>query len=245
MEYLLSGIFFFVALIYSSVGMGGGSSYTALMVIFGINYLIIPSVSLSLNLIVTSIGMVNFWRNGYGRLSLIVPFIVTSIPMSYCGGFLNLPKGIFQLILLIILIIVAVKIYLFEEFKFSFYLTGNKKLFFMFSLGSILGFIAGTIGIGGGVFLVPLIIMFNLGSEKEAAASGTVFIWVNSLAGVIARINTGIFDYYFIIPLIISVLLGGCIGSYLGSFKFKVLIIQKIMGMIIIVSIIFLFREIL
>ena len=99
MEYLLIILFFFVAFIYSSVGMGGGSSYTALMAIFGINYIVIPTASLSLNLIVTSIGMVNFWRNGHGRFGLIFPFLVTSIPMAYFAGLLNIPKEIFQLIL--------------------------------------------------------------------------------------------------------------------------------------------------
>ncbi|SVC32646.1 uncharacterized protein METZ01_LOCUS285500, partial [marine metagenome] len=174
----------FVAFIYSSVGLGGGSSYTALMAIFGINYLIIPTASLSLNLIVTSIGMVNFWRNGHGRLGLIAPFLVTSIPMAYLAGSLNLPKGIFQLILLFTLILVVVRIYVLREFQFSFYLSGTKKWIFMVGLGAILGFVAGSVGIGGGIYLVPLIVMFGLGSEKEAAAAGTIFIWVNSLVGV-------------------------------------------------------------
>ena len=120
MEYLLPILFFFIAFIYSSVGMGGGSSYTSLMAIFGINYLIIPTASLSLNLIVTSIGMVNFWRNGYGRVSLIFPFLITSVPMAYFSGLLNLPKGIFQLILLITLILVVVRIYVLDKFQQEF-----------------------------------------------------------------------------------------------------------------------------
>ncbi|MBT4307277.1 MAG: sulfite exporter TauE/SafE family protein, partial [Candidatus Marinimicrobia bacterium] len=75
MEYFLPILFFFVALIYSSVGLGGGSSYTALMAIFGISYHIIPTTSLTMNLVVTFIGMINFWRKGYVRLNLIVPFL--------------------------------------------------------------------------------------------------------------------------------------------------------------------------
>ncbi len=104
MEYLLPILFFLIAFIYSSVGMGGGSSYTSLMAIFGINYTIIPTTSLSLNLVVTSIGMINFWRNGHGRLSLIFPFLVTSMPMAYFAGLLDLPKEIFQLILFFLLL---------------------------------------------------------------------------------------------------------------------------------------------
>jgi hypothetical protein len=245
MEYLLSILFFFVAFIYSSVGLGGGSSYTALMAIFGINYLIIPTASLSLNLIVTSIGMLNFWRNGHGRLGLIAPFLLTSIPMAYLAGSLNLPKEIFQLILLFTLILVVVRIYVLRELQLSFYLSGTKKWIFMVGLGAILGFVAGSVGIGGGIYLVPLIVMFDLGSEKEAAAAGTIFIWVNSLAGVFARAQAGTFDIDFILPLIGAVIAGGLAGSYLGSFKFQAETIQKIMGTVIIFAIIFLFREML
>ena len=245
MEYLLSILFFFVAFIYSSVGLGGGSSYTALMAIFGINYLIIPTASLSLNLIVTSIGMLNFWRNGHGRLGLIAPFLLTSIPMAYLAGSLNLPKEIFQFILLFTLILVVVRIYVLRELQFSFYLSGTKKWIFMVGLGAILGFVAGSVGIGGGIYLVPLIVMFDLGSEKEAAAAGTIFIWVNSLAGVFARAQAGTFDIDFILPLIGAVIAGGLAGSYLGSFKFQAETIQKIMGTVIIFAIIFLFRGML
>jgi hypothetical protein len=245
MEYLLPILFFFVASIYSSVGLGGGSSYTALMAIFGINYLIIPTASLSLNLIVTSIGMVNFWRNGHGRLGLITPFLVTSIPMAYLAGSLNLPKGIFQLILLFTLILVVVRIYVFKELQFSFHLSGTKKWIFMVGLGAILGFVAGSVGIGGGIYLVPLIVMFGLGSEKEAASAGTIFIWVNSLVGVFARAQAGTFDIDFILPLIGAVIAGALAGSYLGSFKFQAKTIQKIMGTVIVFAIIFLFRGML
>ena len=245
MEYLLPILFFFIAFIYSSVGMGGGSSYTSLMAIFGINYLIIPTASLSLNLIVTSIGMVNFWCNGYGRVSLIFPFLITSVPMAYFSGLLNLPKGIFQLILLITLILVVVRIYVLDKFQLSFRLLGIKKWIFIYSLGAVLGFVAGSVGIGGGIYLVPLIVIFGLGSEKEAAAAGTIFIWANSLVGIIARLHIGTFDFNFIFPLIGAVVVGAYIGSYLGSFKFQIKTIQKIMGMVIIFAILFLSKEIL
>jgi len=242
MEFLLPLLFFFIAFIYSSIGMGGGSSYTVLMTIFGVNYLIIPIASLSLNLIVSSIGMLNFWRNGHGRIDLIVPFLVTSIPMAYFAGSLNLTKGIFQLILLITLILLVVRIYLLEEVKFSFHLSGTKKWIFMYSLGGVLGFIAGSVGIGGGIYLVPLIIIFGLGNEKEAAAAGTIFIWANSLSGIIAKSKIGTFDFEFIFPLICAVIGGGFFGSYLGSFKFQGKTIQKTMGAVIIFAILFLCR---
>ena len=245
MEYLLPLLFVLVAFIYSSVGLGGGSSYTALMAIFGISYLIIPTTSLALNLIVTSIGVINFWRNGHGRLGLIGPFILTSIPMAYLAGTLLLSKTIFQLLLLITLMLVLIRIYFLNNLQFSFQLSGVKKWVFILGLGAVLGFVAGAVGIGGGIYLVPLIIMFGLGSEKEAAAAGAMFIWVNSLAGVIARSQSGTFDADFIMPLAGAVIVGGFGGSYLGAVRFDANTIQKVMGTIVVVAVIFLFRDII
>ena len=243
MEYLLPILFLFVAFIYSSVGLGGGSSYTALMAILGVSYTIIPTTSLTLNLVVTFIGMVNFWRNGHGRLDLIGPFLITSIPMAYLAGSLDLPEFIFQIILISTLILVAMRIYVINGLTFSFQLSNGQKWAMIIGLGAVLGFIAGAVGIGGGIYLVPLIIMFGLGTAKEAAAAGAIFIWVNSLAGFIARVQAGTFDSDFIFPLIGAVVVGGFAGSYFGSVKFDAKTIQKVMGGIIIVAIIFLIQK--
>ena len=93
--YFLAILFFTVAFAYSSVGLGGRSSYTALMTIFDMNVLAIPTISLSLNLVVTSIGSFNFLRNRHGKINLILPFLISSIPMAYLGGALQLPKDVF------------------------------------------------------------------------------------------------------------------------------------------------------
>ena len=245
MDYLLPFLFLLIAFIYSSVGLGGGSSYTALMAIFGISYQIIPTTSLTLNLIVASIGMIHFWKNSHGRLNLIIPFLVTSIPMAYFAGTLELPERIFNIFLLITLIFVVIRIYLINDLKISIQLTGIQKWIFIFGLGGVLGFIAGAVGIGGGVYLVPLIIMFGLGTEQEAAASGAMFIWMNSLAGLIARTQTGTFDPQFILPLGIAVIIGGFGGSYLGAVKLEPKTIQKVMGGVIFIAIMFLLKGLL
>jgi len=244
-EYLLPFLFLLVAFIYSSVGLGGGSSYTALMAIFGISYQIIPTTSLTLNLIVTFIGMIHFWRNGHGRLNLILPFLITSIPMTFFAGSLELPETIFKIYLLVTLLLVIVRIYVINDLKISIQLTNTQKWTFIFSLGGVLGFIAGAVGIGGGIYLVPLIVMFGLGSEKEAAAAGAMFIWVNSLVGVIARSQIVPFDPQFILPLAGAVLIGGFGGSYLGAVKFEAKTIQKVLGGVIIIAIIFLVKGII
>ena len=90
MEYLIPFFFFFISFIYSTVGLGGGSSYTAIMAVTGVSYQTIPTISLTLNLLVTFFGMVNFWRFGYVRINLIIPFLITSIPMAYFAGLMKL-----------------------------------------------------------------------------------------------------------------------------------------------------------
>jgi hypothetical protein len=146
---------------------------------------------------------------------------------------------------LITLIFVVIRIYLINDLKISIQLTGIQKWIFIFGLGGVLGFIAGAVGIGGGVYLVPLIIMFGLGTEKEAAASGAMFIWVNSLVGMIARAKIGTFDPQFILPLAIAVLIGGFGGSYLGAVKFEPKTIQKFMSSVIFIAIMFLIKGLL
>lgn len=244
MEYLIPLSFFIVSFIYSSVGLGGGSSYTAIMAITGVSYHIIPSVSLILNLLVTFFGMVNFWRFGYVRYSLVIPFIITSVPLAYFAGSIKLNESFFQVMLLISLVIIAIRIYILNDLVLSIQLTKVQKWFVIIFIGSSLGFIAGAIGIGGGIYLIPLIIILGLGTEKEAAAAGTIFVWSNSLAGLAPRYQFLRFEYDMLLPSILSVIIGGSLGSYFGATKYEPQTIQKIMGIIIIVAILFLLRKI-
>lgn len=227
------------------MGLGGGSSYTALLAIFGVNYQMIPTTSLTMNLVVTFMGMIHFWKNGYGQLNLIIPFLITSIPMTFISGSLDVPEILFKYFLLATLILVVIRIYIIHDLRIKIQLSNTQKWIMCLGIGSILGFIAGAVGIGGGIYLVPLIIMFGLGTEKEAAAAGAVFIWVNSLVGVVARSQINSFDINFIIPLVVAVLVGGFVGSYMGAIRFKPNTIQKIMGSVIIIAIAFLIKGII
>ena len=242
--YFLALLFFIIAFAYSSVGLGGGSSYTALMAIVGISSLAIPMISLSLNLLVTTVGSFNFIRNKHAKIKLILPFLVSSIPMAYLGGSLQLSKEIFYWILLISLIFVASRIYFWKNISFQLHLNKQQKIILSLIAGSILGLIAGIVGIGGGIYLVPLIIILGLGTEKEAAACGAIFIWLNSFAGLISRLQYNAIDLSNYIPLVIAVIAGGAIGSYMGSFKFSAKQMDKILGAVILVAILFLTKKI-
>lgn len=243
--YFLAGLFFLVAFTYSSVGLGGGSSYTALMALFGFSTLAIPMVSLSLNLFVTSIGSFNFIRNRHARIKLILPFLISSMPMAYLGGSLQLPKEAFYWILLISLIFVAVRIYCRQATNIPINFTQNVKIIISLIAGSILGLIAGIVGIGGGIYLVPLIIILGLGTPKEAAACGAIFIWLNSLSGLLSRMQYNSIDLTNYLPLITAVLIGGTMGSFMGSFKFSPKAMERVLGAVIIVAIIFLTKKVI
>jgi uncharacterized membrane protein YfcA len=241
--YLLAALFLIVAFVYSAVGLGGGSSYTALMAIFGVNFIAIPTISLSLNIFVTSVGSFNFFRKKHVRLSLILPFFISSVPMSYLGGSLKIQKEIFYWVLLVSLILIALRIYVWESTSFKLNIGKAGQVIVSLLAGSVLGLIAGIAGIGGGIYLVPLIIILGLGSEKEAAACGAIFICFNSLSGLIARFQYNLIDIRQYIPLIIAVLIGGWLGSYLGSSKLQPGTMQKVLGIIILVAIAFLIKK--
>lgn len=241
--YLLALVTGFVALTYASVGLGGGSSYTAIMAVAGMSPAAIPAVSLSLNLLVSSIGAFNFLRNRHGRVRLIAPFLLASIPFAYIGGSLVLPHVVFYWLLLITLSMVAARIYLFSDSKLRYEFTGRGKLFMSLVIGSVLGFIAGAVGIGGGVYLVPLIIILGLGTEKEAAACGALFVWLNSVSGLAARLqhqDVNLLQYW---PVVIAVIIGGGAGSLLGATRFSPQTMQRILGIIVLVAVVFLLKK--
>lgn len=241
----ITTLFFLVAFVYSSVGLGGGSSFTALMAIMGFSTLAIPMLSLSLNLLVTSIGSLNFIRHKHARIRLILPFLISSIPMAYLGGALQLAPEVFYWALLVSLCLVAARIYLWQETSVKLELTDKAKLAISLLAGAILGFVAGVAGIGGGIYLVPLIIILGLGSPKEAAACGVIFIWINSLFGLLSRLQYNSIDLIQYLPMLGAVLLGGLLGSWLGAAHYSVRFMERILGVIILLAILALGRKLL
>ena len=232
-----------VAFIYASVGLGGGSTYTALLTIIGLNHLLVPSISLALNLVVTFLGMINFHRGGHLSLRLVAPFLITSMPCAWLGGTLRLPREAFLWLLASTLVLVLVRIYLLGDLKLRTTLIGRRRLGFSLGLGAVLGFVAGTVGIGGGIYLVPLLIMFGLADEKRAAAAGAVFIWLNSAVGLAARWPRAGFDVVAILPLVAAVVVGGWLGSGLGSLRLAPRTIQRTLGLVVAVAVVVIVRR--
>lgn len=238
-------IMFLIAFLYSSVGLGGGSSYTAILAIFSINYLAIPTVSLTLNLLVTTISSVNFILRRHVRLNLLLPFLISSIPLAYLGGSLHLPKTIFLWILWGSLIFVVIRIYFSGHIDLDLKTSLKQKIIISVFAGMLLGFVAGVVGIGGGIYLIPLILVLGLGNAKEAAACGAIFVWVNSAVGLYARTLHQPVDFMQYLPLVVAVIIGGLLGSYLGANRYTARTIEKLLGVVIVIAVILLGHKLL
>jgi len=242
--YWLAFLFIVVAFFYSSVGLGGGSSYTALLAIAGVSFLAIPAISLTLNLLVTSVGSLNYIREKHARFRLVGPFLVSSIPMSYVGGALEISREGFYWVLLISLVLIALRIYVWDRVSLKLEMGKAGQTALSLGAGSVLGLMAGIAGIGGGIYLVPLILILGLGTEKEAAACGAIFVWVNSLSGLSARFSSWSFDWSSFAPLIFAVLAGSALGSFMGASRLSPRAMQKMLGAIVLVAILFLVRRV-
>jgi len=241
----IATVFLLVAVAYAAVGLGGGSSYAALMIVFGFSSVSIPNLSLLLNLIVTTVSCFNFIRRGHLRIELITPFLVLSLPMAWLGGTLQLPESVFRLLMALSLLVVLLRIYAWSETSMRLRPGRRQVVLIALAMGAVLGFVAGVTGIGGGIFLIPAILVFGLGTMKQAAACGVVFVWLNSLAGLISRSQYNFVDFTAYLPLIVAVLLGGTVGSLIGSSTIESRKLEKLLGVIIVVAVILLLRSLL
>ncbi len=209
-------IFFIVALFYSMVGFGGGSSYIAILAAFDVPYQMIPKVSLLCNIIVVAGGCWHYHRSGLIDKKLTLPFVLTSVPFAFLGGSFPLAEKTFFILLTLSLIVCGARI-LFIKTKGPDEVQSPSALTSSF-VGAGLGLLSGMVGIGGGIFLSPVLINMGWARSKNAAAVASVFILLNSVAGLFGQLLKGGGlgggeEYIF---LFIAVALGGQIGSRLS-----------------------------
>ncbi len=216
---LLAILFLITAILYSSVGFGGGSTYLALLLIWGIPYFIFPVIALSCNIIVVSGNCFNYIRAGNLNFRLLFPYLIGSIPFAYIGGSLPIEKKIFEILLFLILAIAGTLLF----FNFRSYDDRERrykeipKIISIF-IGACLGFISGVVGIGGGIFLSPILFLIKAGRPKHIVTSASLFILINSISGIIGQLTKNavleeIINYWY---LLAAVLIGGQIGNFLN-----------------------------
>lgn len=238
--YILLPAVLLISFAYSSVGLGGGSSYTSLFTILGLSFVLIPTLSLTLNTVVTASATVQFARKGHLKAGILLPFVFSSIPMAFFGGSLHLEENTFQIVLLLSLIAVAARIYLWKDPILKLPSSKGFRIGLSVVSGALLGFVASVVGIGGGIYLVPLILLTGIGTAREAAATGAAFILINSISGLMARARFDELPWELMLPLAATVFVGGLAGSFFGSSKWAARTIQRVLGVIILTAIVLL-----
>jgi hypothetical protein len=228
---------FAAAVLYSSVGHGGASAYLAVLALAGFPRQEIAPTVLVLNILATLLGTVNYYRAGYFDPRLLLPFILTSIPAAFLGGSLRISEETFSIILGLTLLAAGLRFLLFAKPVAARHFLSRGLLFGVgLPVGFALGFLAGLIGIGGGIFLSPLILFIGWADAKKTAAVSAAFILLNSLSGLTAHILKGTPEWTLLGILAVAVLLGGGVGSYIGAFRLAPLTLQRLLGLVLLVA---------
>ena len=234
---ILSILFFITAILYSSVGFGGGSTYLALLLIWDIPYFIFPVIALFCNIIVVTGNSINYILAGNHNIKVLIPFLIGSIPLAFIGGTLIIDKEIFEILLFIVLSIAGLLLLLNNKSY------GEKKIiikkinfFISIIIGSILGFVSGVVGIGGGIFLSPILFLLKADSPKNIVTNASLFILINSISGVFGQLSkeniiNEISPYW---PLFFAVLVGGLFGNFLNLKIFSNRILALITSLLVI-----------
>ena len=216
---LLAILFLVTAILYSSVGFGGGSTYLALLLIWGIPYTIFPVIALSCNIIVVSGNCFNYIRAGNLNLRLLIPYLIGSIPSAYIGGSLTIEKELFEILLFLVLA-VAGTLLLFNFGSYDDRESSYRKLPIIISIliGGVLGFVSGVAGIGGGIFLSPILFLIRAGKPKYIVTTASLFILINSISGTIGQLTkhsvlNEVAGYWY---LLAAVFIGGHLGNFLN-----------------------------
>ena len=216
---ILSILFFITAILYSSVGFGGGSTYLALLLFWGVPYTIFPVIALSCNIIVVSGNCYNYIRTGNLNLKLLIPYLIGSIPLAFIGGSLPVEKKLFEILLFLVLSLAGCLLLInfrsYDDKQESY-----KNIPFLVSviIGGILGLISGIVGIGGGIFLSPILFLIRVARPKHIVTAASLFILINSVFGIVGQLtkNLNFSEVYCFFYLLIAVLIGGQIGNYLN-----------------------------
>lgn len=215
--YLFLFILPIISFLYASVGHGGASGYLALMALFSFAPETMKPTALLLNLFVAGISFYYYFKEGFFNKKLFLSFAVTSIPLAFLGGTIEVDAAIYKKILAVLLVFAILK--MLNVFGKESENINQVKLWQGLLAGGIIGFFSGLIGIGGGIILTPLILLLHWGNMKEAAAVSALFIWVNSAAGLVGQLSSGVTLQTDMFVLVAIALIGGVLGGYLGSKK--------------------------
>jgi len=234
---LLAISFLVTAVLYSSVGFGGGSTYLALLLIWGVPYFVFPVIALSCNIIVVSGNCFNYIRAGNLNLKLLIPYLIGSIPLAFIGGSLPIEKRLFEILLFLVLT-AAGTLLLFNFKSYDNKKENYKKIPTVVSIliGGALGFVSGVVGIGGGIFLSPILFLIRADKPKHIITMASLFILINSITGIIGQLTKNevlseIPNYWYLLG---AVLIGGQLGNFLNLKVFPARILALVTALLVI-----------
>ena len=217
--FILSILFFVTAILYSSVGFGGGSTYLALLLIWDIPYYIFPVLALVCNVIVVSGNSINYIRTGNLNSKLLLTYLIGSIPFAFIGGSIVIEKNFFEIVLFIVLSLAGIFLLISNRnYSEKIIKINDINPIFSIMIGSVIGFTSGIVGIGGGIFLSPILFLLKAAYPKQIVTTASLFILLNSISGIFGQLTKDnilneVFNYY---PLFLAVLIGGQIGNFLN-----------------------------
>jgi uncharacterized membrane protein YfcA len=229
---------FLAALIYASVGHGGASAYLALMALYAFPQEAMRTTALSLNLLVAGTAVFSFARAGCFSWRLTWPFVLSSVPAAFLGGFLSVPRFVYSGLLGISLCAAGARLLMESSYrKERADLCGRPPFMICLVLGGLIGLLSGVIGIGGGIFLSPLLLLFHWAGVKQTAATSAFFIFVNSLSGLLGqRFGHGASLSWPMLGLAFMVFSGGAAGSLLGASFFSTGRLRQVLAGVLFVA---------
>lgn len=229
----LAAAIFLVALLYSSVGHAGASGYIAVMSLFALAPDEIKPIALALNILVASIGTWQFARAGHFDWATFWPFALTSVPMAFLGGYLEVPVGVFEKVVGVALLWSAAQFFFRPTSDDA---ASRPALPVALVAGAGLGFLSGLVGVGGGIFLTPLLLLAGWARTKTASAVSAAFILANSVAGLAGNLAATREFPPIAIALMVAAVAGGSIGSYLGSSRLAPALIKRLLAVVLVIA---------
>lgn len=227
-------ILFIVAFLYASVGHGGASGYLALMALYGIAPEEMKPTALVLNLFVSLTSFTQYHKSGYFKPRILVPIALASIPFAFLGGMISIEDSLYKHILGILLLFPIVRFFFFKNVADGDLKPANISI--SVAIGSVIGFLSGLIGIGGGIILSPILILLQWTNQKQTAAISAAFIFVNSLAGLGGMLTQGVSFTGNMLLYIVVAFVGGLLGAFVGAWKFSQNVLKYVLATVLLVA---------
>ncbi|AXY73310.1 sulfite exporter TauE/SafE family protein [Paraflavitalea soli] len=235
-EILFYCLLLLVAFLYASIGHGGASGYLALMALFGVAPAVMKPTALVLNLFVSAVSFIQFYRAQHFKKEICWPLIIASVPMAYIGAQITIHDAIYKKILGVVLLISVVR-FLMPAGNASGELRPANRTW-LFIIGGSIGLLSGMIGIGGGIILSPILLLLRWATIKQSAALSAIFIFVNSLSGLAGMIQSKTAAFTPSMYAYIGIaLLGGLAGAYLGAARFKNSVLKYILAVVLLLAV--------